>query len=452
MNFLVRTLILNRWHFLFGQDYLSIAVPNTINNANTSLSGIKLLPLAARHNTAPNDFTPSNSALNDLTEGASGFALANPNVCVEGHSAQVFELTDTHKIADIGIVGFGNTARALGSYLSHQGHRVRFLVRNIDRFSRVRESKSLSVQGYINGQYDICDLVDDCVSFLANCDTIFIATVTTDYEALFEKLSPHLRDGQTIILFSSKFAGSRFVDRIVKRHTKAQVNVLETDALFASRVLEDDTVWIRGFKRWTLFSSVNKSLTAALSSKLNDFFPDLQPAENIIQRGLTDFGALAHPITMIANLSAIDRAEPFLFYYEGFSERTIVLMEQMESEFVKVAQAYNTSLIPFAKLLDCYYGCNTDSLLSAMQSVPNYRHSQAPSTLTHRYIIEDVASSLIPVRGLAHKAGMHVPLLDSVVNMSLALLQDNILPLERSLEKLGWQNMSVDEIVREISQ
>jgi len=47
------------------------------------------------------------------------------------------------------------------------------------------------------------------------------------------------------------------------------------------------------------------------------FFPGLEEAENIVQRGLTDFALFAHPSTMIANMTNVDRNTGFLFYYEG---------------------------------------------------------------------------------------------------------------------------------------
>ena len=70
----------------------------------------------------------------------------------------------------------------------------------------------------------------------------------------------------------------------------------------------------------------------------------MEPAENLIQRGLTDFGAFAHPVITIANMSKIDRGESFLFYYEGLSERTICVLEAVELEFKAVARTYGVEL------------------------------------------------------------------------------------------------------------
>ena len=43
-------------------------------------------------------------------------------------------------------------------------------------------------------------------------------------------------------------------------------------------------------------------------------------------------GAVAHAPTVLANVNRIDRGESFLFYLEGWTERTIVIMATVEAE------------------------------------------------------------------------------------------------------------------------
>ena len=55
--------------------------------------------------------------------------------------------------------------------------------------------------------------------------------------------------------------------------------IVETDSLFASRIQEDQSVWIRGIKQWTLYSSWNKSQTRKHASIIRRFFPNLGEAD-----------------------------------------------------------------------------------------------------------------------------------------------------------------------------
>lgn len=354
----------------------------------------------------------------------------------------------------VAIVGSGNSGLALSSYLAQQGYPVHLLARSLDKISSLADNMKVKSIGKVEGEFDLAAVTTNAKESVARSKTIFITTVTTVYAEIASMLAPHLQDGQEIVLFSSKFAGSVEFSNVLKECgvdcKKRKINVIETDALFACRIQEDNSIWIRGFKDWTLFSSPTRSQTELGRKIIQRFFPRLEQADNIIQRGLTDFGAVAHTITMLANMNSVDRAEPFLFYHEGFTKRTIKLMEKLESEFRAVAEAYGTTLIPMPELLNRYYGCDTSSLYDALRTVPNYRHSQAPMELNHRYIIEDVSCSHVPIQGLARKASLSTPVLDSVICFAETLLDIDFASDGRNLSKLGWQDMTRDEIIVQI--
>lgn len=354
----------------------------------------------------------------------------------------------------VAIVGSGNSGLALSSYLAQQGYPVHLLARSLDKVSSLASNMSVKSIGKVEGEFELASVTTSPAASVAKSRTIFIATVTTVYADIARMLAPHLQDDQEIVLFSSKFAGSvEFANVLAQCGVdckKRNISVIETDALFACRIQEDGSVWIRGFKDWTLFSAPTLSQTIAGRKIIQRFFPRLEQADNIIQRGLTDFGAVAHTITMLANMNKVDRGEPFLFYHEGFTERTIKLMEKLESEFRSVAEAYGTTLISMPELLNRYYGCDTSSLYNALRTVPNYRYSQAPMELHHRYIIEDVSCSHVPIQGLAQKAGLSTPVLDSVVCFAETLLDIDFEGGGRNLSKLGWADLTRDEIVVQI--
>lgn len=347
----------------------------------------------------------------------------------------------------VGIVGFGNSARALACHLSSQGHAVHLLVRRPERYEWLRDSLTLKAVGKIEGSFAIASMTDRADAFASRVRTIFVATAATVYGEVAERIASHLRPPHAVVLFSSKLCGSALFERALHERGVRRVPVLETDAVFACRVLPDESVWVRGCKAWTLFSATRRSLTEQHGERLLKFFPGLEPAPTLIQRGLTDFGALAHPTTMIANMNAVDRRDPFLFYYEGFTEKTVALLEGVEREFRAVAAAYGGDIIPMKNLLDRYYGCDTASLLTAMRSVPNYRDSWAPTTLDHRYILEDVQCTLVPLCGLARKAGVAVPIVDAIVHISCALTGEDLVRRGRTLERLGWADRTHQEIL-----
>lgn len=349
------------------------------------------------------------------------------------------------KLPRVGIVGAGNSASALACHLASFEYLPVMYVRNPQTAEELRRQGCMRSTGQLEGVFPI-EVTNSPEEICARCQLIFLATTANDYLDVAALFAPYLSEQNTLVLFSSKLAGSLAVSHFLESQGVTGVDVLETDSLFASRVQEVGHVWIRGIKRWNLYSGKCRSMTCRYEGVLESFFPGLEPAQNLVQRGLTDFGALAHPLTLLINMNDIDRQRPFLFYYEGYTPKSVTLLERIEAEFHEVAAAFDATLLPAKEWLHRYYGCKQNSLLEAMQTVPNYRFSQSPDRVHHRYILEDVPCTLIPLQQLARKAGVSTPMVDSVITIASILLGEDFESRGRTLERLGWAQCSQQEI------
>ncbi|MFA6211780.1 MAG: NAD/NADP octopine/nopaline dehydrogenase family protein [Candidatus Obscuribacterales bacterium] len=352
----------------------------------------------------------------------------------------------SNRVARVGIVGGGNSARALAAYLASQGHKVSILVRDLDKLPNIAETLNVRASGKIEGRFNLQQVATEPAVLLPQVDIVFIATVTTAYAEVAQNLAPYLESHHKVVLFSGKLGGALLFSRALELAGGPNIPVLETDSLFACRVQDDESIWIRGFKRWTLFSGTSRSVTEREGDVITRFFPGLQAATNIIERGLTDFGALAHAPVVLANMNAIDRQESFLFYYKGLTSRTVAILEHIEEEFNLVAAAYGASLIPMKELLNRYYGCDTSSLHQAMQTVPNYRYSQSPPSLDHRFLVEDVTATLVPLQQFARLANVSIPVVDSVVTLAGVLTGIDFQGRGRSLKQYGLDGLSYEQV------
>jgi opine dehydrogenase len=352
----------------------------------------------------------------------------------------------------VGVVGTGPTACALACYLTTLGHEVHLFVHSDRRRAWVDRTRGhFVVTGAWDGERTIADLGDDARAFADQVETIFFATVVNEYPAVVRTLAPYLRTEHRVVLFSSKLCGSVHVARLLAEAGASPVPIVETDALFACRIFPDDSLFVLGQKQWTLFSAPTRSETERAAPWFRGFFPTLDPAENVIQRGLTDFGAFSHVTIMVANANRISRGEKFLFYYEALTEQTIVVLETVEREMRALAGAYGATLIPMRNLLERYYGCDARDLLTAMRTVPTYRHAVAPTALSHRFLREDISCTVGLVQELARVAAVPTPTIDAMVHLANVLLGEDLRRGGRDLAALGWRGLARDEIRRRIS-
>lgn len=348
----------------------------------------------------------------------------------------------------VAVLGAGGEGLALSAHLAAKGATVHLYTREPRRIRTVAAESAVQSRGAVRGRFRLAAVHDDLAEVAGRCRTLFVATVTTAYQDVAAALAPYLTGGQVVVLFSGKLCGSVEFAHALARHRAASVDVIETDALFAARPWGDHGVAVHGVKRWNFFAGADPATTRRHAPLLRHYFPGLEPARTLIQRGLTDFGAVAHSPIALANISRIDRAEELLFYHEGLSERTVVLLEEVEQEFRRVGAAYDSPVPPMTQVLDRYYGCSDGSMLDVLRSVQPYRDIMAPRSLDHRFLHEDISSTLVPVTQLAQRAGVGTPVTSALVSLFSVLAGRDYRRTGRTLERLGWSGLSHGEIRR----
>ncbi|MEV6960758.1 NAD/NADP octopine/nopaline dehydrogenase family protein [Streptomyces sp. NPDC051207] len=346
----------------------------------------------------------------------------------------------------VGVLGAGGEGLALAAHLAARGETVHLCTRDPGRIAGITRSRSIRARGVVEGALPLAAVGSDPGELARRCPVLFVATVTTAYPAVAARLAPHLDSGHTVVLFSGKLCGSVEFAHVLERHGTHDVDVLETDALFAARPWGDHGVTVHGVKQWNLFTGTRSAVTKRHTDRLQDLFPGLQPGRNVVQRGLTDFGAVAHPSIALANISRIDRGEKLLFYREGLSERTVVLLEQTAAEFQQVGEAYDAPVPSVAELLDLYYGCQGETALDAMRTVVPYGTITAPTSLDHRFLQEDVSSTLVPMTELARKAGCPTPMTDALIGFASTLSHEDYRHSGRTLASIGWGGLTHEQI------
>ncbi len=341
----------------------------------------------------------------------------------------------------IGVVGSGNIARALTAHLAAGGHEVRMYARRPEALASVREAGSLTADGMLTGTFPVAEVTGDPGRLTAECPVVFVATVTTAYRDVAAVLAPVLQPNQLIVTFSSKLFGSVEFGGALRVHgAPDSVEVVETDCILAARVMPDGTV-LMARKNWNLLGAPRRQSVEAHLPLLAKLFPGLEPATNLVHRGVSDFGAMAHVVISYANLSKIDRAEPVLFYEEGLSERTVRLLAATEQEFRTVAEAYGASLLPMPEILNRYYGADSSDLLSAMRSARPYRGVLAPTSVDDRLLREDVINTLVPLEQLAELAGVRTPMVSAMISLAGTLAGADYRTTGRTLLRLGLADL-----------
>jgi opine dehydrogenase len=85
-------------------------------------------------------------------------------------------------------------------------------------------------------------------------------------------------------------------------------------------------------------------------------------------------------------------------------------------------------------------------MYEAIEATPGYRGVKAPPTLVHRYLLEDVPMSLVPMSSLGDLLDVPTPTIDSMIQLACVLNGTDYWKEGRTVDKLGLSGMSVEQI------
>ncbi|HEV8290833.1 MAG TPA: NAD/NADP octopine/nopaline dehydrogenase family protein [Tepidisphaeraceae bacterium] len=204
------------------------------------------------------------------------------------------------------------------------------------------------------------------------------------------------------------------------------------------------------------FAAFPGRMTSEVAQLAEGFNLSLAPKEHLLHAGLANVNLILHPPGMILAAAWIEHtAGQFAYYYDAATPAVARVMERLDAERMAVAAAYGIVAQPFPALFAAI-GSTTEaaarsgSYLQALrESAPN-RHIQAPSSLDHRYLSEDIPYGLAPLADLAAGARVPVPVMDSLITLAGAVNQTDYRAAGRRLKEVGLEDMDPAAIVHRL--
>ncbi|HEX6989700.1 MAG TPA: NAD/NADP octopine/nopaline dehydrogenase family protein [Bacillota bacterium] len=356
-----------------------------------------------------------------------------------------------HSGLTFAVIGAGHGGQAIAACLAGRGFDVRLLNRTFERIRPIIDGGGIAVEGVTSGFGRIRLATTDAALAVDGARIIMVVVPATAHRTVARWLAPHLRDGQFVVLNPGRTGGAfEFESTLRRAGCAADVTVAEAQTfLFASRVIAPARVRIYGIKRRVPVAALPASRTADLVRLLQRAFPQFVAAPSVLATSFDNIGAILHPGPMLLNAARIESTGgDFDYYHEGVSPSVAAVLEQLDAERLLVARAYGVRGTTTRRWLRLAYGAEGASLYEAIQNNPGYRGIQAPPTLRHRYLTEDVPASLVPMAALGRLAGLEMPVCNMFIELAERVLGRNFTVAGRTLERMGLAGLGVDDIVR----
>lgn len=346
------------------------------------------------------------------------------------------------------VLGAGHGGLAMAGHLSLMGFDVNLYNRSEERLWGVKSMGGISLTGEVEGFASIAVASNIIEQVINDVDIIMIVVPATAHRFIAEQCAPYLKDGQIVILNPGRtFGALEFKQVILKEGTKTDVIISEAQTfIYASRVVGPAQAHIFKIKNSIPIASVRAYLIPKVLEKLRTAFPQFVAGDNIFKTSFENIGAVFHPTICIMNAGWIEDDAEFQFYLEGVTDSVGKVLEKVDCERVKVAEALGIRAISAREWLYLAYGAHGNNLRESMKANPGYRGIMAPNRLSIRYISEDVPSSLVPMASIGKKFGVDTPIIDSIIKIASTVNDVDYWQTGRTVEKLQIQDLTLREL------
>jgi opine dehydrogenase len=194
-------------------------------------------------------------------------------------------------------------------------------------------------------------------------------------------------------------------------------------------------------------SAFPASASQEFLKRLGDLPLALELANDVMETGLNNVGAMLHPTPTILSAGLLEsRRGGYNHYHDAISESVGRLIERMDAERVNVASQFSPYPMTLLEWLEDAYDAKGNSLRECIQSIDAYDGVGSPESLQHRYVLEDIPTGLVPISNLGDLCGVETPAIDVVIEMACQLYECDFRRTGRSLANMGLAGMNPQEV------
>jgi opine dehydrogenase len=354
-------------------------------------------------------------------------------------------------IKTIAILGAGNGGCAAAADLTLRGFQVRLFSRS--ESTTVKLGKLGEIELIEAGQSKKAApffISPHLPPVVQGADLIVIVTPSIGHEYLAKGMAQYLTDGQCILLNPGHTGGAlHFVHLLRTLGCEADVRVCETVTLtYICRMRQLGQVEV--YRRTTNLrcAAFPGKRTATLVNEIQQVFPNVVPATNVLETGFSNINAIMHPAGMLGNAGWIEKTGgDFLFYREGITPSVGAWIDAVDSERLEIVRLLG---LPWQRFVDIFHqaGLTTAEARDSGSAYQAIRESAAnftiksPPSLDHRYIREDVGYGLVPMAEIGRLLGVKTPVMDALITLASTALGADFRREGLTLEKMGLANVS----------
>ncbi|MCL4273618.1 MAG: NAD/NADP octopine/nopaline dehydrogenase family protein [Anaerolineales bacterium] len=356
------------------------------------------------------------------------------------------------------VIGAGHGGKAMAAHLALMGFKVSLYNRTPENIEVIKKRGGIELdggEGAPHGFGKLALVTSNMADAIKNAEVIMVVLPSSAHAEVAATMSPHLVDGQIVILHPGRTCGALEFSKVVRDSgCTADVTIAEAETfIYASRSDGPAASRIFRVKEALPLAALPAMRTQLVLDAIKDAYPQFFDGVDVLHTSLNNMGAIFHPALTLLNAGWIEATHgDYQFYIDGVTPSVARMLEVLDRERVTVASALGIRARTALEWLKLAYDTTGADLHEAIHNQPGYYGIKAPPTLNHRYIFEEIPMSLVPIASLANRFGVSVRGIESIIRIGSIIHRTDYWRRGRTVEKLGIQNWSVSELTRFVQE
>ena len=352
----------------------------------------------------------------------------------------------------VSVLGAGNGGQALAGHLALKGYSVKLFEHPDfgEKVSVIESRGGIELRGNLKGFGKLEKTTTNAGEALAGADVVYVTAPSFAQKPIMDKAGPYIDEGMKVVFIPGNF-GSLEAASWLNAGKKEGVLLGETNTLpYACRQIEPGIVDIWGVKTKVLMAALPSKRNEELIQTVKEMFPtDIVKMSNVLETSFSNLNMVLHCPTMILNTGRIESREAgFRSYTDGMTPSVCKISEITDEERISIGRALGLNLQPQTQWLKETYGLEGGNLFEVLQGSDVYggHGVDAPKTMTHRYLTEDVPYLLVPVASFGRALGVPCPVIESIILLAGKINGKDYFSEGRTLERMGFPSTGIESI------
>lgn len=346
----------------------------------------------------------------------------------------------------ITIIGAGNSGLAMAAHLGQEGHQITLWNRSKATIAKLKDTRTIYATGIVTGQIQIDCVTNDMATALLDPELILVTTPASSHKDLAEQIAKNLKKETLIVLNPGRtFGAFEFREVYRKYHPDQNVTIAETQTIiYICRKTREDAVNIIAMKNDVRIATFSAEQNAQIIRKFPSCLqPYLIPAQSMIETSIGNVGMILHCTPLLLNVGWTENTKyTYNYYSEGITPSIAQFIEQIDRERLAVACALGCPVESTQDWLKRTYHVTGNSLYACIQNNLFYQTIEAPTSLNHRYLFEDVPCGLVPLEAVGICLGLPMTYTTNIIDLATLVMQTDYRKIGRNLTTLFGNDTS----------